>query len=145
MLDETMKNADDLYDASIKKLAARFDAPADGFLSVYHFYVLQPVVKFFGKTLTIHFEPDPAMFGSPNDAQQIEEFGDTLLNSLKNLFDGHDAGILIANQFCYSVFRASSGFVFFNSHASGPDGKQDENGAACIWTEVLRFWKKSSS
>lgn len=134
-LEEILKTGDLLYGSTIKKLSEEGNAPLDGFLSMAFFHVLQPSFEIFKKTFRIIYdEEDTMMFGSLDDEQQIEGLGGKLLESLNALFEDHEAGLLIAEGYCYAVFRASSnGYVFFNSHAGDENGSPAGDGTASAW------------
>lgn len=119
----------------MKKLSEVGNAPWDGFLSTAFFYVLQPSIEMFGKKFRIRYDDEGTMmFGSLDDEQQIEGLGGKLLESLETLFNDHEAGLLIAEGFCYAVLRASSsGYVFFNSHAGDENGLPSSDGTASAW------------
>lgn len=96
-------------------------SPPSGFLLVNNFDVVVNEFTMFGAGFSIHYNPDPAIFGSLEDHKNPSEgLAVRLYDGLKRLFENHTSEIFIANLKSYAVMKNNNLFYFADSHSCGP-------------------------
>lgn len=102
---------------SVHRLLIEKDAafPQHGLLRVNDFNVIKNTMYMFNHVFSMDFNDDPEIFGSLRNKRNSSP-GVSLEEGLQTLFKSHSSGILIANLFCFAVFKSGDKFYFANSH-----------------------------
>lgn len=130
---QNMFEGDELY--KIVRSRSGGDIPESGFLCLKNFDVVKSDLKLFDCRFSVHYDNDPMFFGNLMDAHNDGVVGVTLLTALKQLFDKHSKGILIAGNKCFALMHSYNKYYFCDSHDCGPEGEPEEEGCfgqACV-------------
>lgn len=119
---------------------------------VRNFDVINQDFSMYSKNFSIEYNENPALFGCLMDSVNRKDgIGNTLNDTMQNLFNDHAAGILIAEGKSYGVIYHEEKYYFTDSHSCGIKGApaKNSNGKACIVecdtiNELTRICKRAT-
>lgn len=107
ILDQNLIAGDDIYGQIYSLTAEQENAlsiPESGHLMVHNFDVIKQDFSMYSKNFSIEYNENPSLFGCLMDSVNRKDgIGNTLNDSMQNLFNDHAASILIAEGKSYGV------------------------------------------
>lgn len=105
----------------------------NGYLLVRNFHIIKNKCDMFGKSFCLNYDLECALLGSLNDRDNQSNVGLTLKQALKELFNNHNTGVLIAEGKSLGVMLYDGKYYFTASHSCGPKGAQAKTaGKPCV-------------
>ncbi|CAI6370574.1 unnamed protein product [Macrosiphum euphorbiae] len=155
ILDQNLIEGDDIYGEIYSLTAEQENAlsiPESAHLMVRNFDVINQDFSMYSKNFSIEYNENPALFGCLMDSVNRKDgIGNTLNDSMQNLFNDHSAGILIAEGKSYGVIYHGEKYYFIDSQSCGIKGApaKNSNDKACIVecdtiNELTRICKRAT-